>query len=57
LTDGEKVKATVDFETIATVPVTALLDKLVCFRKIRRDELVVAKEEADADECENDVNP
>jgi hypothetical protein len=49
------VKATIYFETIATVPVTALLHKLVRFRKVGGDELVVAKEEADADEREDDV--
>ena len=49
------MKATIDFETIATVPVTAFLDKLVRFRKVRGDELVVTKEEADADKREDDV--
>jgi hypothetical protein len=57
LADGEKVEAAIDFEAIATVPVTALLDKLVRFRKVRGDELVVAKEEADADESEDNVYP
>jgi hypothetical protein len=55
LADGEKVKTTIDFETIATVPVATLLDKLVRFRKVGGDELVVAKEEADANESEDDV--
>jgi hypothetical protein len=55
LADGEKVEATINFETIATVPITALLDKLVRFRKVGGDELVVAEEEADADEREDDV--
>ena len=51
------MKAAVYFEAIAAVPVTALLDKLVRFRKVRGDELVVTKEEADADKCEDDVYP
>ncbi len=55
MADGEKVKATINFETIATVPITTLLHKLVRFRKVGGDELVVAKEEADADEREDDV--
>jgi hypothetical protein len=55
LADGEKVEATIDFETIATVPITTLLDKLICFGKVGGDELVVAKEEADADERKDDV--
>ena len=49
------MKATINFETIAAVPITTLLDKLVRFRKIGGDELVVTKEEADADEREDDV--
>jgi hypothetical protein len=49
------VEATIDFEAIATVPVATLIDKLVRFRKVGGDELVVAKEEADADEREDDV--
>ncbi len=55
MADGEKVKATINFEAIATVPITTFLDKLVRFRKVGGDELVVPKEEADADECEDDV--
>jgi len=57
LTDGEKVKTTIDFEAVATVPVATLLDKLVRFGNVGRDELDVAKEEADADEREDDVYP
>ena len=49
------MEATIDFETIATVPVTALLHKLVRFRNVGGDELVVAKEEADADKRKDDV--
>jgi len=55
LADGEEVKATINFETIATVPITTLIDKFVRFCKVGGDELVVAKEEADADEREDDV--
>jgi hypothetical protein len=55
LANGKKVEAMIDFEAIATVPVAALLDKLVRFREVGGDELVVAKEEADADEREDDV--
>jgi hypothetical protein len=55
LADGEKVKATIDLETIATIPITTLVDKLIRFCKVGGDELVVAKEEADADEREDDV--
>ena len=49
------MKAPINFETIAAVPITTLLYKLVRFREIGGDELVIAKEEADADECEDDV--
>ena len=49
------MEATIDLEAIATVPVAPLLDKLVRFRKVGGDELVIAKEEADADEREDDV--
>ena len=49
------MKAAIHFEAIATIPVAALLDKLVRFRQVGGDELVVAKEEADADEREDDV--
>ena len=56
LADGEEVQAAVDLEAIAAVPVAARLYKLVRFREVGRDELVVAKEEADADEGEDDVD-
>ena len=49
------MKAAVDLEAIATVPIAARLYKLVRFREVGRDELVVAKEETDADECEDNV--
>lgn len=49
------MEATINFETIATVPITTLLDKLVRFREVGGDELVVAKEEADADERQYNV--
>jgi hypothetical protein len=55
LADGEEVEAAVDLEAIATVPVAALLDELVRFREVGGDELVVAKEESDANEREDDV--
>ncbi len=49
------MEAAVDFEAIATVPVTPLLDEFVCLGKVGRDKLVVAKKDADADEREDDV--
>lgn len=50
------MKAAVDFETIETVPVSTLFYQFFCFREIGGNELVVAKEEPNADEGQRNVD-
>ena len=49
------METAVDFEAIATIPVTPLLDEFICLGKVGRDELVVTEKDADADEYEDEV--
>jgi hypothetical protein len=49
LSDGEKVQAAVDLEPIPPVPITTVLNQLVSSGQVFGKEVVVAKEEADAD--------
>ena len=50
------MKAAVDFETIEAVPISTLFNQFFCFREISGNELVVAKEEPDADEGERNID-